>query len=125
MSPNQLGEAESCSDGHAATREWERQLAAYTARICSEPPVADPGLVLLRALADQARLGQLGLARPQLLHSLIRTYGIVETERLLWDYLNTFSPKRWSTDEGDQFAAWFSALQADRAGGETPSLPGS
>jgi uncharacterized protein len=110
LSPNQLGEAEPCPDGHAASREWERQLAAYTARIRSKPPVADPGLALLRTLADQARLGQLGLARPQLLQSLIRTYGVAEAESLLWDYLNTFSPKRWSTDEGDQFAAWFSAL---------------
>ena len=90
-----------------------------------QPPVADPGLVLLRTLADKARLGQFGLAGPQLILSPIRTYGIVETERLLWDYLNTFSPKLWSTDEGDQFAAWFSALHADRAAGETPSLPGS
>ena len=110
LSPNQPGEAEPCPEGRAATREWERQLAAYTARIRSAPTAADPGFVLLRTLADQARLGQLGLARPQLLQSLIRTYGVVETERLLWDYLNTFSPKRWSTDEGDQFADWFSAL---------------
>jgi hypothetical protein len=52
-------------------------------------------------------------------------YGVVEAERLLWDYLNTFPPKLWSTDEGDQFAAWFAALDADRAAGETTSLQGS
>ena len=128
LSSNQLGEAEPCPDGHAATREWERQLAAYTARIRSEPPAADSGLALLRTLADQARLGQLGLARPQLLQSLIRTYGVVEAERLLWDYLNMFSPKRWSTDEGDQFATWCSALHVESAaaattGDNSASLP--
>ena len=38
-----------------ATQEWERRIAAYTSRITDDPPAADPGLGLLRQLADQAR----------------------------------------------------------------------
>jgi len=114
LSPHQTGQAKPSPYSYTATREWERQLAAYTARIRSAPPAADPGLALLRTLADHARLGQIGLARPQLLQTLLRTYGVLKTEQLLQDYLNTFPPKRWSTDEGDQFASWFSTLRADR-----------
>jgi uncharacterized protein (UPF0276 family) len=111
-----------CADGQLAppardidaqtTAEWERQLAAYTARVRPDPPVADPGLALLRTLADQARLGQIALARPDLLESLIRIVGVTRTEHLLADYLSTYSPKRWSSEEGDQFATWFDSVGA-------------
>jgi hypothetical protein len=79
---------------------------------------------VVRTLADQARRGQLGSARPQLLQSLIRTYGVAEAEELLWDYLSTLSPKRWSTDEGDQFAAWFSALTRPGSWPQPPTIGG-
>lgn len=88
------------------TREWERQLAAYTARASAEPPTDDPALQLLRGLADRARLGQLTLARPDLLRSLIATRGPDQTERILESYLDATPPSRWAADEGRQFADW-------------------
>jgi uncharacterized protein len=120
--PHEAGQSAQSRYSRAATREWERQLAAYTARIRSEPPSADPGFALLRALADHARIGQIGLARPQLLESLLVTRGVSDTEELLRDYLDSFPPKRWSTDEGDQFASWFATLHSDRPVALAPSL---
>lgn len=94
-----------------ATRDWERRLAAYTARAAAEPPTDDPGLHLLRNLADRARLGQLTLARPDLLRELITTRGLPETQRLLTAYLDASAPQRWSVDEGRQFAGWLKLTQ--------------
>jgi uncharacterized protein (UPF0276 family) len=89
-----------------ATRDWERRLAAYTARITPDPPVADPGLELLRHLADQARLGQLLLARPALIRSLVATLGVERTERTLYRYLRGRPPQRWPEHEGQQLESW-------------------
>jgi uncharacterized protein (UPF0276 family) len=89
-----------------ATRAWERGLAAYTARMVCDQPGSDRGYQVLRALADQARLGQLTLAQPDLLRALIHRLGIDDVERLLDDYLNQFAPRRWSAQEGAQFAQW-------------------
>jgi uncharacterized protein len=89
-----------------ATRDWERQIAAYTSRIRDDPPIADPGLGLLRHLADQARLGQLLLARPDLIRSLVTTLGLDRTEEMLHRYLRARPPERWTAREGEQFAAW-------------------
>ena len=76
-----------------ASREWERRLAAYTSRAVPDPPTDDPGLRLLRTLADQARLGQLTLTRPDLLHALLKL-GLEGTDQLLHDYLNASPPRR-------------------------------
>lgn len=96
-----------------ATREWERKLAAYTCRVIHDPPADDAGLALLRALADQARLSQLTLVRATLLRNLINTVGVVDTEQLLQEYLDAVPPKRWPTDEGDQFAAWLATRTSE------------
>jgi uncharacterized protein len=90
----------------AATREWERRIAAYTSRITDVPPTADPGLSLLRHLADQARLGQVLLARPDLIRSLVATIGLNRTEEMLHRYLRVRPPQRWTAREGEQFASW-------------------
>lgn len=92
--------------GVEGTREWERRLAAYTARASAEPPTDDPAMQLLRALADRGRLGQLTLARPDLLRGLIETLGPDEIERMLDTYLDASPPSRWAADEGRQFAEW-------------------
>ena len=89
-----------------ATQEWERRIAAYTSRILDDPPTADPGLGLLRHLADQARLGQLVLARPDLIRSLVATIGLDRTEEMLHRYLRARPPQRWTAREGEQFASW-------------------
>ncbi len=89
-----------------ATRDWERRIAAYTSRIRDDPPVADPGLDLLRHLADQARLGQLLLARPDLIRSLVTALGLDRTEATLRRYLRARPPERWTAREGEQFASW-------------------
>ncbi len=89
-----------------ATRDWERRIAAYTSRIRDDPPVADPGLGLLRHLADQARLGQLLLARPDLIRSLVTALGLDRTEEMLHRYLRARPPQRWTAREGEQFASW-------------------
>jgi hypothetical protein len=89
-----------------ATQEWERRIAAYTSRIMDNPPTADPGLGLLRHLADQARLGQLVLARPDLIRSLVATIGLDRTEEMLHRYLRARPPQRWTAREGEQFASW-------------------
>jgi uncharacterized protein len=89
-----------------ATREWERRIAAYTSRITDDPPAADPGLGLLRHLADQARLGQLLLARRDLIGSLVTAIGLDRTEQMLHRYLRMRPPQRWTAREGEQFAAW-------------------
>jgi hypothetical protein len=68
--------------------------------------VQDPGLGLLRHLADQSRLSQVALARPDLVRLLLTTLGLDHTEALLHQYLRDRRPQRWSAAEGDQFAAW-------------------
>ncbi|WP_067842792.1 DUF692 domain-containing protein [Mycolicibacterium wolinskyi] len=95
----------------AATRDWERRLAAYTARAAADPPTDDPGMRLLRSLADRARLGQLTLACPDLLRALITTHGMADAEKLLESYLDVSSPQRWAIDEGRQFADWLESAQ--------------
>jgi uncharacterized protein len=99
----------------AATLDWERRLAAYTSRASDDRPADDPGLDLLRQLADAARLGELALARPDLLGPLIAAIGADATERLLYRYLKACRPQRWKADEGAQFASWLAAT--------LPSLP--
>jgi len=89
-----------------ATRDWERRIAAYTSRITNDPPVGDPGLGLLRHLADQARLGQVLLARPDLIRSLVATLGLDRTQQTLHRYFRTRPPQRWTAREGEQFASW-------------------
>jgi len=89
-----------------ATREWERRIAAYTSRVTDDPPSADPGLGLLRHLAGQARLGQLVLARPDLIRSLVAAIGLDRTEEMLHRYLRVRPPQRWTAREGEQFASW-------------------
>jgi uncharacterized protein len=88
------------------TQEWERRIAAYTSRVTDDPPSADPGLGLLRQLADQARLGQLVLARPDLMRSLVAAIGLDRTEEMLHRYLRARPPQRWTAREGEQFASW-------------------
>lgn len=88
------------------TQEWERRIAAYTSRATDDPPAADPGLGLLRHLADQARLGQVLLARPDLIRSLVATTGLDRTEEMLHRYLRMRPPQRWTAREGEQFASW-------------------
>jgi uncharacterized protein (UPF0276 family) len=89
-----------------AARSWESSLAGYTARFSDEPPADDPGIGLLRWLSDQARLGQLTLARPDLLRELLASDGPDATEQLLVRYLRARTPKAWPADEGAQFAGW-------------------
>jgi hypothetical protein len=89
-----------------ATRDWERRIAAYTSRRTGSAPVADPGLDLLRHLADQSRLGQLLMARPDLINSLVATEGLDRTEQTLYRYLSARPPQRFTAREGAQFAAW-------------------
>jgi uncharacterized protein (UPF0276 family) len=95
-----------------ATADWERNLAAYTSRACDQPPADDPGICLLRRLADQARLGELTLAQPGLLRSLIARLGTEETEALLLRYLQARPPQRWTAREGAQFASWLAGQPA-------------
>jgi len=89
-----------------ATQEWERRIAAYTSRLTDDPPGTDPGLGLLRHLADQARLGQVVLARPDLIRSLVATIGLDRTEEIMHRYLRARPPQRWTAREGEQFASW-------------------
>jgi len=89
-----------------ATQEWERRIAAYTSRITDDLPAADLGLGLLRHLADQARLGQVLLARPDLIKSLVATIGLNRTEQTMHRYLRAHPPQRWTAREGEQFALW-------------------
>jgi uncharacterized protein len=88
------------------TREWERRIAAYTSRATDDPPAADPGLDLLRHLTDQARLGQVVLARPDLIRSLTAAIGPDRAEAVLHRYLRARAPQRWTVHEGEQFASW-------------------
>jgi uncharacterized protein len=90
----------------AATREWEQRLAAYTSRAADDPPGTDPGFGLLRQLADQARLGQLVLAQPGLMRSLVVSLGIDRTDEIVHRYLRARPPQRWTAREGEQFASW-------------------
>jgi uncharacterized protein (UPF0276 family) len=89
-----------------AARSWESSLAGYTARFSDEPPSGDPGIGLLRWLSDQARMGQLTLARPDLLGELLASSGPDATEQLLQRYLRARTPKAGPADEGAQFAGW-------------------
>jgi uncharacterized protein len=93
----------------AATRDWERAVAGYTSRVLDDRPADDPGLDLLRQLADAARLGELTLARSDLLAPLLAEHGVATTERLLYRYLSACPPLRWRADEAAQFAAWLAA----------------
>jgi uncharacterized protein len=93
----------------AATRDWECQLAAYTARMSAYPPGNDPGFALLRTLADHARLSQIARGAPDLVRSLVRRYGIADTERLVAGYLEDHPPHRWTDTEANQFADWLSS----------------
>jgi hypothetical protein len=95
---------------HHSTYERECRLAAYTARVSAQPPGPDPGYVLLRTLADQARLGQLARARPDLLHALVDRLGVSGAERVLEDYLDACPPQRWTEAEGSQFDRWLQPL---------------
>jgi uncharacterized protein (UPF0276 family) len=89
--------------------QWEQRLAAYTSRACDDPPDDDPGIGLLRQLADAARLGELTLAQPELVGQLIAAHGVEATERLLYRYMQARRPRRWRTEEGEQFATWLAA----------------
>jgi uncharacterized protein (UPF0276 family) len=93
-----------------ATREWEQRLAAYTSRAADDPPGTDPGFGLLRHLADQARLGQLVLAQPGLMRSLVTTIGIDRTDEIVHRYLCARPPQRWTAREGEQFASWLAGI---------------
>lgn len=93
-----------------ATRDWERRIAAYTSRVTNDPPIGDPGLGLLRHLADQARLGQVLLARPDLVRSLVATLGLDRAEQTLHQYLRARPPRRWTAQEGEQFASWLTKV---------------
>jgi len=106
--------------GARATRDWERRLAAYTSRVTNDPPAADPGLGLLRYLADQARLGQVLMVRPDLIRSLVATLGLDRTEQTLYRYLRARPPQRWTAREGEQFASWL----AEDAHLESAAAPG-
>jgi uncharacterized protein len=75
-------------------------------------PADDPGFGLLRQLTDNARLGELTLARPGLLKQLLAGRGSAATERLLYRYLSACPPQRWTAAEGAQFAAWLADLAA-------------
>jgi uncharacterized protein len=92
--------------GIRAMRDRERRIAAYTSRLTDDPPSAGPALGLLRYLADQARLGQLLLARPDLIRSPAATLGLDRTEQTLHRYLRARPPQRWTAREGERFASW-------------------
>jgi hypothetical protein len=51
-------------------------------------------------------LGQLVLARPDLIRSLVATIGLDRTEEMLHRYLRARPPQRWTAREGEQFASW-------------------
>jgi uncharacterized protein (UPF0276 family) len=92
-----------------AARDWESALVGYTSRARDDRPADDPGLDLLRELADAARLGELTVARADQLTPLIREHGLVATRRLLHRYLGACPPQRWRADEAAQFDAWLAA----------------
>ena len=107
----------------AASAEWERGLAAYTSRACDDRPADDPGIDLMRQLADAARLGELALACPDLLGRLIALLGIEATEQLAYRYLQDRTPLRWTADEGAQFISWLTETEPallDSADAATP-----
>jgi len=91
-----------------AARDWESALVGYASRRSDHRPADDPGLDLLRELADAARLGELTVARSHQLTPLIREYGLAATKRLLYRYLGACPPQRWRADEAAQFDAWLS-----------------
>ena len=113
--------------GLAASAEWERALAAYTSRASDDRPADDPGIDLLRQLADAARRGGLALACPDQLGRLIAALGTEATERLVYRYLRDRRPLRWTADEGAQFVAWLTetepALLAVRTSSCTTGRP--
>jgi uncharacterized protein len=97
--------------GLAASAEWERALAAYTSRASDDRPADDPGIGLLRQLADAARRGGLALACPDQLGRLIAELGLEATERLVDRYLRDRRPLRWTADEGAQFVSWLAETE--------------
>jgi uncharacterized protein len=97
--------------GLAASAAWERALAAYTSRASDDRPADDPGIGLLRQLADAARRGGLALACPDQLGRLIAGLGIEATERLVARYLRDRRPLRWTADEGAQFVSWLAETE--------------
>lgn len=97
--------------GLAASAEWERALAAYTSRASDDRPADDPGIDLLRQLADAARRGGLALVCPDQLGQLIAVLGFAATERLVDRYLRDRRPLRWTADEGAQFVAWLAETE--------------
>jgi uncharacterized protein len=111
--PRQAGPRPAAAADLVAARDWERRLAAYTTRASDDMPADDPGLGLLRQLTDNARLGELTLARPGLLKQLLTGRGSAATERLLYRYLSACPPRRWTAAEGAQFAAWLAQPAAD------------
>jgi uncharacterized protein len=109
----------------AASAGWERALAAYTSRASDDRPADDPGIDLLRQLADAARRGGLALACPDQLGRLITVLGFPATERLVERYLRDRRPLRWTADEGAQFVAWLAETEpALLAGPAAPTMTG-
>jgi uncharacterized protein (UPF0276 family) len=106
--PGRLASAEAAGSvgSLAAARDWERALVAYTSRRSDQRPASDPGIDLLRRLADANRLGELTLASPDLLGRLLAEAGAEATRRLLFRYLRACPPRRWTAEEGAQFASW-------------------
>ena len=97
--------------GLAASAGWERALAAYTSRASDVRPADDPGIDLLRQLADAARRGALALACPDELGRLIGALGFEATQQLVQRYLGDRRPLRWTADEGAQFVAWLAETE--------------
>jgi hypothetical protein len=120
--PAEAGPAEV---GLAASAGWERALAAYTSHASDDRPADDPGIDLLRQLADAARRGGLALACPDQLGRLIAGLGFPATERLVNRYLRDRRPLRWTADEGAQFVAWLAETEpALLAGPAAPTMAG-
>ena len=97
--------------GLAASAGWERVLAAYISHASDDRPADDPGIDLLRQLADAARRGALALACPDELGQLIGALGFEATQRLVHRYLADRRPSRWTADEGAQFIAWLAETE--------------
>lgn len=86
---------------------------------------SDPGVDLLRQLADAARRGGLALACPDQLGRLIAGLGFPATERLVDRYLRDRRPLRWTADEGAQFIAWLAETEPALLGGSpAPTMAG-
>jgi len=107
----QRPDAGSAGAGLAASAGWERALAAYTSRASDDRPADDPGIDLLRQLADAARRGALALACPDELGRLIGALGFEATQQLVQRYLGDRRPLRWTADEGAQFVAWLAETE--------------